>query len=648
MLARKGQESNSENNGAVCPESMIESANRRSNVQAPVERQSGKNLVCESTTQSANRRGFIKKAALITAAAAVGSSLLGHAIIPESSAQSYANSSKRPKSPRVLCAPISGSSPAGAGVTGSTCSGKGVYGIASTTGKGVYGCSICGDAVYGCSFGTGVHGISTFCSCSGVGGSGPGVQGCSIDGPGVYGVSSSGLGLSAQTNGFLIGKFKNAGAFSDKTALIQFETGDTTVVDWNVGVAGTGNGLSIADGNFYIEQLGHGARMAIDKCGRVGIGTASPSSSLCVAGNVGIHGGVKINGCCTVVRITTSVGPYAVGNALCVTGCLGEGPYNGEGCLVLGRFKYLQTTCPGSHGTCTSAKIQIENGACYCGLSPTAWNIGVTSCGIGAPACGKLFFQQLVGGASQGVKMVLQGNNLGVGTTSPQAIIHSVSPPGTKSLFAESNGALVSEFKNTSTAGDRSALIAFETGDTTPVDWNTGVAGACNALKVPDGSFYVQHANPSTNSPSIVVNTSGQVGIGTTNPTVKLDVIGYGSVSSGLGVGTGFPQTTLQVNGGVSFRVAIKTSSYTMTTSDYGILANASTAALTITLPPASKAGMVVHIKKIDNSSHAVTVSRAGTDTIEGAITKTLTAQYQSLTLLAGGNGVWYIQSNAT
>ena len=114
-----------------------------------------------------------------------------------------------------------------------------------------------------------------------------------------------------------------------------------------------------------------------------------------------------------------------------------------------------------------------------------------------------------------------------------------------------------------------------------------------------------------------------------------------------MGIGTSTPKTTLQVNGSVSVAVKTVTSAYTMTASDFTILANAS-AALTITLPPASNTGMMVHVKKIDSSTHHVTLSRAGSDTIEGATTKELKAKYHSLTLIADGTRTWYILSNAT
>jgi hypothetical protein len=118
--------------------------------------------------------------------------------------------------------------------------------------------------------------------------------------------------------------------------------------------------------------------------------------------------------------------------------------------------------------------------------------------------------------------------------------------------------------------------------------------------------------------------------------------------SGNVGIGTSTPQTTLVVNGGLSVKVIRVISSYAMTTGDFGILADATAAALTITLPSARINGMMAFIKKIDASAHTVKISRAGTDTIEGATTVTLSGKNQSRTLVAGGNGVWYVLSNAT
>jgi hypothetical protein len=89
---------------------------------------------------------------------------------------------------------------------------------------------------------------------------------------------------------------------------------------------------------------------------------------------------------------------------------------------------------------------------------------------------------------------------------------------------------------------------------------------------------------------------------------------------------------------------------YTMTATDYGIMASAtSTSSLTIILPlAATSAGMMVFVKKVDGNSNPVIVSRNGSsDTIEGQASINLNKQYDSLELISDGVGVWYIFDSA-
>jgi hypothetical protein len=109
-----------------------------------------------------------------------------------------------------------------------------------------------------------------------------------------------------------------------------------------------------------------------------------------------------------------------------------------------------------------------------------------------------------------------------------------------------------------------------------------------------------------------------------------------------VGIGTTTPKTTLQVAGGLSVATAVKTGNYTMTGSDCVIIANAQNGAFTVTLPPASNAGQMVVIIKVDATKNAATVSRAGIDTIQGAYTKTLSTQYMKSHLISGGSGIWF------
>lgn len=116
-----------------------------------------------------------------------------------------------------------------------------------------------------------------------------------------------------------------------------------------------------------------------------------------------------------------------------------------------------------------------------------------------------------------------------------------------------------------------------------------------------------------------------------------------------LGLGATSAPTTLHVGGSVSARIATPTSAYSMGNTDFAVLANATSAPFTVTLPAASTAaGMIVFIKKIDTSTNAVTVAAHGTDKIEGKASESLSKKYESLTLISDGSANWYVLSNAT
>jgi hypothetical protein len=202
------------------------------------------------------------------------------------------------------------------------------------------------------------------------------------------------------------------------------------------------------------------------------------------------------------------------------------------------------------------------------------------------------------------------GNGIGVHGSSASGI----------AIKGNSCNPITGVFSNNGKKADKTASIQIQNGCSTPVSWNAGVGGAGDAHGLTNGQFFVGHCGP-----KIVLNKCGK-----------------------LGIGTIAPNATLQVNGGVSLGTRIESSNYTMGSSDFAVLVNAASKALTVILPSSSNTGQVVHIKKIDSSKHDVTIARAGTDTIEGSTSKVLAAQYNSLMLIAGGNGVWYVLSNAT
>lgn len=95
--------------------------------------------------------------------------------------------------------------------------------------------------------------------------------------------------------------------------------------------------------------------------------------------------------------------------------------------------------------------------------------------------------------------------------------------------------------------------------------------------------------------------------------------------------------------GGARPAIATKTANYTATAADRTILVDATGGARTITLPAvATHAGQEYVIKKIDATANAVTIDGDGSDTIDGAATLVLAAQWDGATIQNDGSA-WYV-----
>lgn len=94
----------------------------------------------------------------------------------------------------------------------------------------------------------------------------------------------------------------------------------------------------------------------------------------------------------------------------------------------------------------------------------------------------------------------------------------------------------------------------------------------------------------------------------------------------------------------VEMQSRVITASGTVLVTDYLILANATGGAITVTLPEAAEnQGRVLVVKKTDASVNAVTLDGNGSETIDGAATKALSAQYAGTMILSDGSGWWVI-----
>jgi hypothetical protein len=113
-----------------------------------------------------------------------------------------------------------------------------------------------------------------------------------------------------------------------------------------------------------------------------------------------------------------------------------------------------------------------------------------------------------------------------------------------------------------------------------------------------------------------------------------------GSTGQTLKVASGLPAW----GNSMSFGTNTQATNYTVTSTDTVVFADATSATVTITLPAASGlTGYRFYIKRLDNAaSHTVTISRSGSDTIDGMTTFNLDLQYTAFGVVSNGSA-WYI-----
>ena len=88
--------------------------------------------------------------------------------------------------------------------------------------------------------------------------------------------------------------------------------------------------------------------------------------------------------------------------------------------------------------------------------------------------------------------------------------------------------------------------------------------------------------------------------------------------------------------------IVTKTAAYTVEESVGHVRVDCTGGAITITLPLAlTRDGRRITITKVDASANAVTIAISGSDTINGAASITLPAQYNSVTLISNGSSAW-------
>lgn len=188
--------------------------------------------------------------------------------------------------------------------------------------------------------------------------------------------------------------------------------------------------------------------------------------------------------------------------------------------------------------------------------------------------------------------------------------------------------------------------ISKWTAGTTPVPGGgTGATSlTSNGILYGNGTGAIQAAAAMTNGQLLI----GQTGSAPAPTTVTGDVtlsntgvttIGANKVTAAMLANNVLTSSQISTTGGVAtYSVISPTTHTTLTSGQNVVLANASSGAITITLPAVGAAGtgQVYTVKKTDSSTYAVTISPAS-GTIDGSASIALKAQYASVQLATDG-----------
>lgn len=178
--------------------------------------------------------------------------------------------------------------------------------------------------------------------------------------------------------------------------------------------------------------------------------------------------------------------------------------------------------------------------------------------------------------------------------------------------------------------------------------WLSTTAGAVTNVRPtsPDKNIRVGYALNSTVLGSILVDVDTGCALTDLHDVLISSVLegqllgydavnGYWKNQAGLSyaAATGLTVTGQLVATGLVQSTTTKTAAYPMVNTDHTIRADVSGGAFTITLPTGPATGQIVCVKKVDNSTNAVTIG----GTVDGTVNPTLTQQYAFKTLQYNG-----------
>lgn len=370
----------------------------------------------------------------------------------------------------------------------------------------------------------------------------------------------------------------------------------------------------------------------ITPAGNVGIGTSTPDSSLTFAQSTASTGGIDFGGDVFLYRQGSGNFTIAAPNTAnlnltpTVTNKDATITFNPTGSSNASSGKIVSVAHPLKlqAGFPSVPQITIDYASSNTGIGTTSPIATFTIQGTGST-------NPFVVASSSGSQLltVLANGNVGIGTSGPgykldvqgsSAIAFNAQTSGVNSVF---------RLQNTSATGwsaadvyDNSNVQQAGFGYANPSSSNTALTNNGYFWTRSGTNFVIDAGNLST--PSVFVNgTSGNVGIGTTTPNANLYVNGS--------IGSNASSTA------ISIPIATSTANYIRVTD--------TSATRTITLPLCNGATLGNEYQVKDSTGGAatnnITVSRNGTDTIDGGTSAIINTNYGTVRVKCGAIGAW-------
>ncbi len=365
-------------------------------------------------------------------------------------------------------------------------------------------------------------------------------------------------------------------------------------------------------------------RMRIDGNGKVGIGTNTIPKAAIGAAKFALEGiTTSLSG--PHQQFTTSADNYPLLQNL---NWAHDAVYNAYDTYFDGSWKSGTTSGGNFVMGKELGKFVLQYGTNNTPGTAIAWNNGMVLTNAGKFGIGTQTFN-----ATYPEKLLVDAGT----TTSVNAIVGKGSIDSYLQLNIQNNSA------GTSASSDVVATANNGNETTNYVDmgingggYSGGVMGAAN-----DSYLYNQGNNfliaTGTAAKSLVFMTGGTTQA--TNERMRID----GSGNVGIGINT--PTSTLHVAGSQALPVTTKTATYTAAASDYTILCNNTSGAININLPAASGcSGRIYVVKKVSGAGNNVVIDGNASENIDGATTRTLATQYESVMIQSDGSN-WYILS---